>query len=49
MVKQANYLKVYIIHLNYNGWQDMIECVVDNNSPNNSMEYIRGKGNYWSK
>jgi len=48
--------KVYIIILNYNGWQDTIECletvlrndypnyqviVVDNNSPNNSMEYIK--------
>jgi GT2 family glycosyltransferase len=47
--------KVYIVILNYNGWQDTIEClesilnnnyknyqiiVVDNNSPNNSMEYI---------
>ena len=47
--------KVYIIILNYNGWQDTIEClesvlkssydnyqiiVVDNNSPNNSMDYL---------
>ena len=47
--------KVYIILLNYNGWQDTIEClesvlksnytnyqiiVVDNDSPNNSMDYI---------
>jgi len=47
--------KVYIIILNYNGWQDTIEClesvlkndynnyqiiVIDNNSPNNSMEYL---------
>lgn len=47
--------KVYIIILNYNGWQDTIEClesvfkidydnyqviVVDNNSPNKSMEKI---------
>jgi len=48
--------KVYIILINYNGWQDTIEClesvlkndyenyqiiVVDNASPNNSMEYIQ--------
>jgi GT2 family glycosyltransferase len=47
--------KVYIILLNYNGWEDTIEClesilksdysnyqiiVIDNDSPNNSMEYI---------
>ncbi len=47
--------KVYIILLNYNGWQDTIEClesvlksdysnyqviVVDNDSPNHSMDYI---------
>ncbi|ADV46665.1 glycosyltransferase family 2 protein [Nitratifractor salsuginis] len=47
--------KVYIVLLNYNGWEDTIEClesvlkndydnyqiiVVDNDSPNNSMEYI---------
>lgn len=47
--------KVYIILLNYNGWQETIEClesvlksdyknyqiiVVDNDSPNNSMDYI---------
>ena len=47
--------KVYIIILNYNGWQDTIEClesvlksnydnyqivVVDNDSPNNSIDYI---------
>ena len=47
--------KVYIIILNYNGWQDTIEClesvlksnyknyqiiVVDNQSPNNSMDYL---------
>jgi len=47
--------KVYIILLNYNGWQDTIEClesvlksdyknyqiiVIDNFSPNNSMEKI---------
>lgn len=47
--------KVYIILLNYNSWQDTIEClesvlksdyknyqiiVVDNDSPNNSMDYI---------
>lgn len=47
--------KVYIIILNYNSWQDTIEClesvlknsyenyqiiVVDNNSPNNSMDYL---------
>lgn len=47
--------KIYIIILNYNGWQDTIEClesvlksdypnyqiiVVDNDSPNSSMEYI---------
>lgn len=47
--------KIYIIILNYNGWQDTIEClesvlkssygnyqiiVVDNNSPNNSLDYI---------
>jgi len=51
-----NYPKVAIIILNYNGWQDTIEClesvlrnnypnyqviVVDNGSPNNSMEYIK--------
>ena len=45
-----------IIILNYNGWQDTIEClesvlrndypnyqviVVDNGSPDNSMEYIK--------
>ncbi len=48
--------KISIILLNYNGWQDTIECiesvlrndypnyqviVVDNNSPNNSMEYLK--------
>jgi len=47
--------KVYIILLNYNGWEDTIEClesvlkndytnyqiiVIDNQSPNNSMEKI---------
>jgi len=47
--------KVYIILVNYNGWQDTIECiesilqsdynnyqiiVVDNKSPNNSMDFI---------
>ena len=47
--------KVYIVILNYNEWQDTIEClesvlksdyknyqviVVDNNSPNNSMNYL---------
>lgn len=47
--------KVYIVLLNYNGWEDTIEClesilnnsysnyqiiVVDNNSPNKSMNYI---------
>ena len=47
--------KVYIVILNYNGWQDTIEClesvlksdysnyqivVVDNDSPNNSMDYL---------
>ena len=47
--------KVYIVLLNYNGWQDTIEClesvlksdytnyqiiVIDNDSPNNSMDYI---------
>jgi len=51
-----SYFKVYLIILNYNGWQDTIEClesvlrndytnyqviVIDNNSPNNSMEYLR--------
>ena len=50
------YPKVAVIILNYNGWQDTIEClesvlrndypnyqviVVDNGSPNNSMEYIK--------
>ena len=58
--------KVYIILLNYNGWQDTIEClesvikndypnyqviVVDNNSPNNSMEHLKswseGKLDVW--
>ncbi len=62
----TTYYKVYIIILNYNGWQDTIECletvlrnnypnyqvvVVDNNSPNNSMEYIKawaeGKLDVW--
>jgi GT2 family glycosyltransferase len=53
MVKKMS--KIYIMLLNYNGWQDTIECVesvlkndyknyqiiiVDNASPNNSMEYI---------
>ena len=48
--------KVYIILVNYNGWQDTIECleslykidyenyqvlVVDNDSSNNSLEYIK--------
>ncbi len=48
--------KILAIILNYNGWEDTIEClesilrsdylnyqviVVDNNSPNNSMEYIK--------
>ena len=48
--------KVYIILVNYNGWQDTIECleslykidyvnfqvlVVDNDSTNNSLEYIK--------
>src|SRR5690348_2919266 len=48
--------KVYILLLNYNGWEDTIECleslmrldsfsyqiiVVDNNSPNNSLFYIK--------
>jgi len=52
----ANYHKVAVIILNYNGWQDTIEClesvlrndypnyqviVVDNGSPDNSMEYIK--------
>ena len=47
--------KVYIVVLNYNGWEDTIEClesifksnynnysivVVDNDSPNNSMDYL---------
>jgi GT2 family glycosyltransferase len=47
--------KVYIIILNYNGWEDTIEClesvlkndyvnyqiiVIDNASPNNSMQHI---------
>ena len=56
MNKAKRYPKVYIIILNYNGWQDTIEClesvlrndypnyqviVVDNGSPNNSMEYIK--------
>jgi GT2 family glycosyltransferase len=55
-----NKQKVYIILLNYNGWQDTIEClesvikndypnyqviVVDNNSPNNSMEHLKS----WSE
>jgi len=62
------YPKVYIVILNYNGWQDTIECletvirnnylnyqviVMDNNSPNNSMEYIKawaeGKLDVWVK
>ena len=48
--------KILAIILNYNGWEDTIEClesilrsdytnyqviVVDNKSPNNSMEYIK--------
>ncbi|NLH39207.1 MAG: glycosyltransferase family 2 protein [Elusimicrobia bacterium] len=60
--------KVSIIILNYNGWQDTIEClesvlrndydnyqviVVDNNSQNNSLDYIKawadGKLNVWTK
>ncbi len=59
--------KVYIIILNYNNWQDTVEClesvfrneyincqviVVDNNSPDNSMEYIKswaeGKLDVWT-
>ncbi len=58
--------KIFIIILNYNCWQDTIEClesvfkneypdfnvvVVDNNSPDNSMDYIKawadGKLNVW--
>ncbi len=58
--------KTYIVILNYNNWQDTIEClesvlrndysnyqviVVDNNSPDNSMEYIKdwleGKLDVW--
>jgi len=56
MTLGKDYPKVAIIILNYNGWQDTIEClesvlrndypnyqviVVDNGSPNNSMEYIK--------
>jgi GT2 family glycosyltransferase len=52
--------KTYIILLNYNGWEDSIECIesifkchnknyhiilVDNNSPNNSVEKIE----LWAK
>jgi GT2 family glycosyltransferase len=55
-MENTNIEKITIILLNYNGWQDTIECiesvlrndypnyqviVVDNNSPNNSMEYIK--------
>jgi GT2 family glycosyltransferase len=55
-MENSNIEKVSIILVNYNGWQDTIEClesilrsdysnyqiiVVDNNSPNNSMEYIK--------
>lgn len=54
-MKNKDIEKISIILVNYNGWQDTIEClesilrndypnyqviVVDNNSPNNSMEYI---------
>ena len=58
--------KTYVIILNYNGWQDTIEClesilksdydnyqivVVDNNSSNNSMNYLikwaKGELNLW--
>ena len=43
---KTDFPKVYIIILNYNGWVDTIEClesvlIVDNNSQNNSMEYIK--------
>ena len=60
--------KVSIIILNWNGWQDTIECleslqritypnyqvvVIDNDSANNSMEYIKkwaeGKLDVWVK
>jgi len=56
MVEQLIDKKACIIILNYNGWQDTIEClesvlrnnypnyqviVIDNGSPNNSMEYIK--------
>jgi len=56
MKENSNVQKIYIIILNYNNWQDTIEClenvlrnkysnyqviVIDNNSPNNSMEYIK--------
>jgi len=52
--------KSYVILLNYNGWQDTVEClesvlrndypnyqviVIDNNSPNNSMEYLKAWAN----
>jgi len=52
--------KVYIILVNYNGWQDTIECLeslfkieyrnyqillVDNDSPNNSIENIKSWAN----
>jgi GT2 family glycosyltransferase len=59
--------KVYILILNYNGWEDTIEClesvlrldysnfqvvVVDNNSPNDSLSYIKmwadGKLDMWN-
>lgn len=48
--------KVYILIVNYNGWEDLVEClesvfrldygnfqvvVVDNNSPNDSVPYIK--------
>ena len=54
--KYKNWPKVAIIILNYNNWQDTIEClesvlrndypnyqviVIDNGSPNNSIEYIK--------
>lgn len=58
--------KVYILVLNYNGWQHTVEClesllklrytnrqivVLDNNSSDNSVEYVRswaeGKLNVW--
>jgi GT2 family glycosyltransferase len=63
-----NFPKVSIIILNYNNWQDTVEClesvlrndydnyqviVVDNNSQNNSLDYIKtwadGRLNVWTK